>query len=270
MAALRFSMSLLRGRDSVFLKRVDNFHKRKPLVCSMFWGGAKGMLACVVAQSMLEKDRTNIDTGKVAAFGLWSTVYCGAFLFLAYGRMFPRLWPLVTKAGLPHANQLGNRVKMVLFDNFVLTPLLMMPSYYLIKSVLDGGRDSVKQPTVAFNRAVKRYSIEWFDSCKVVWMFWIPIQSVTFSVVPIHWRVPFCATMSLFTMMANSVQQNKLEHAARARDSCSEQEEVEVVCKSGTAVNEKTHGQHVDPRANSALEHVKGVWLNHAICYLCY
>ncbi|CAE8636313.1 unnamed protein product [Polarella glacialis] len=138
-------------------------------------------------------------------------LYCGAFLFFIYGRAFPRLLPTLTAKGLPHPQQKANIVKMVLIDNFIMTPCFFMPSYYLIKSALEGGFESFRSPGVTAKHAWQRYSVEWFDACKVVWACWIPIHLVTFSIMPVHWRVPFTSAMSLFTMMLNSLQQSNLE-----------------------------------------------------------
>ncbi|CAE8598163.1 unnamed protein product, partial [Polarella glacialis] len=137
--------------------------------------------------------------------------YCGAFLFFVYGRAFPRLLPTLCARGLPHPQQKANIVKMVLIDNFLLTPCFFMPSYYLIKSVLDGGFESFRSPGVVAQRAWQRYSVEWFHACKIVWSCWIPMHFVTFAIMPTHWRVPFAASMSLLTMMLNSLQQTNLE-----------------------------------------------------------
>ena len=115
---------------------------------------------------------------------------------------------------------------MVLVDNFVSTPFFFNPSYYAIKSVLEGLSSAgtagafrePSPPTLALildlsnwhfwmRRAYERYAAEWFEVCCVTWAFWIPLHAVTFSIVPLHWRVPFTATCSGFTLVAQSLNQ---------------------------------------------------------------
>ncbi|CAE8613175.1 unnamed protein product [Polarella glacialis] len=190
-------------------KRVDALHERRPWLMSMVWGGTKGATACTISQALLEQK--TVDTGRVAAFGTWSALYCGAFLFFVYGRAFPRLLPTLCAKKLPHPHWKANVVKMVLIDNFFMSPCFFMPSYYLIKSALDSGVESFRSPGFVAQRAWQRYTVEWFDACKVVWGCWIPLHFVTFSIVPTQWRVPFTSTMSLLTMMLISLQQSILE-----------------------------------------------------------
>ncbi|CAE8680013.1 unnamed protein product [Polarella glacialis] len=190
-------------------QRVSDLHERRPLLCSMFWGAAKGVSACVLSQVFLEQSGS-INTEKVAAFCLWSTFPAGGGTYIAYGKLFPRFMPVITRAGLPHPQQKANIVKMVCLDNFVLAPAFWLPSLYAIQSAVDGGLEVFSSPGVVIDRAWQRYSGEWFEVCSLTWIMWVPLHTVTFSIIPTHFRVAFTSIMSLFTIMGISWQQSRL------------------------------------------------------------
>lgn len=169
-----------------------------------------------------------VDLNKTAAFVLWSGFYCGSVLKILYNDLFPRFFPVMQKALVDgktvmtrHPLYKRHVVCMVLVDNFVSTPFFFNPSYFAIKSVLEGKPSDtgagVESPfslaSVSFclERAYRRYREEWFAANRVTWGFWIPIHFVTFSVIPPYWRTPFVAWCSAFTLCAQSINQTWLE-----------------------------------------------------------
>lgn len=224
---------------SPILHRIDCFHARNPMLCAIWWAGIKGCAASCLADVLKAKidqtrqeertsqkiltRRPNIDYNKALAFGLWSGFYCGGILKKLYTDLFPRAFPLVdVKTGLRHPLFRRHVLAMVIVDNFISTPFFFNPSYYGIKSVLEGlsspELETVRNPAYVLRRAADRYKSEWLAVNKVTWGFWIPLHLLTFSVVPPHWRVPFTAWCSLFTLAGQSVNQTVLEEHRRLRE----------------------------------------------------
>ena len=84
----------------------------------------------------------------------------------------------------------------VLFDQLVLTPFLCLPIAYLVKAAV-------------FERPL-RSGIEHYiadakkDLLWKYWAVWTPTQCLTFSIVPIHLRIPFIAVVSFFWLIVLS------------------------------------------------------------------
>lgn len=251
--------------------RVDGFHERNPMLCSIFWAGIKGGIASIIADMLLHQynkmqstaapglaleqdgagpdsqdgcqpppasrqdnstDATSfVDWNKTVAFTLWSGFYCGSVLKILYNDLFPKIFPL-TKQALVEGKKVMIRhpafrrhvLFCVLADNFVSTPFFFNPSYFVIKSMLEGAPDGAEvgpwwtpaAMSFCVRRAYDRYSVEWFGACRVTWGFWIPIHFLTFSVIPPHWRVPFTASCSAVTLCVQSINQTWLEQARPA------------------------------------------------------
>lgn len=116
------------------------------------------------------------------------------------------------------------------FCNFISTPLVISPNYYLIKSCLESLADEKFQEQLenvsteqsistllcdelrfCARRAMLRYQHEGWGYLKVAWSCWIPINLLCFAVVPVHWRVPFTSFSSVFAQTAQSMNQTTQE-----------------------------------------------------------
>jgi hypothetical protein len=92
----------------------------------------------------------------------------------------------------------ANVLKATVVDNFLITPMLFFPCYYVFKDVLapaasgsplrDGSTSPTKRSVVA---ALQHYQEEGKEQLSGVWAVWIPAHLVMFSVVPIHLRVAY-------------------------------------------------------------------------------
>lgn len=246
-------------------RRIDRFTERNPGKCAVFWASGKGLVGSVLADRLLyeldkrkeerarlsspEADATKassggefcIDRTKMAAFGVWNGLLNGAFLKWLYKDCFGAWFPLsqtVTKsaaAGLTttvirHPLYWWHVTAMMLTCNFVTTPLFVTPNYFLIKTALESANQSQKGDATfsvfgVFSRAMSRYRDEGLEYLKVTWLFWIPINSVTFTVIPTYWRVPFAACCSVFALMGQSCHVSLMEE-----EGCSLFEKVVCTC----------------------------------------
>ena len=188
---------------------------RYPFESGAVLAGAKGALADWVSQSVSAAPG-DYDAKRTVSFGLWNALYCGGVCYYLYSKLFPQLVPLVLAAGAPKAvTTLG----MVLFDNFLATPFVCLPTMYLcmalVESTAAAEPSSSLASTKVLNSRRRRCSVvlstaaanfrgEWRSTLLLSWALWIPIHCVTFSVVPAPLRVHFTAACSFLTLMAMS------------------------------------------------------------------
>mmetsp|Transcript_6213 Transcript_6213/g.13520 ORF Transcript_6213/g.13520 Transcript_6213/m.13520 type:complete len:241 (+) Transcript_6213:131-853(+) len=135
--------------------------------------------------AIANKKKFKIDLRRSAMFLIYGGLYQGCANEFLYNSVLPRLgtgtdWRTVGKK--------------VAADAFGIVPFLCIPMAYLVKGLLLGRsvRDS--------------YSNYWSDVVnKGVlfknWMIFIPVQCLTFSVIPEHFRVSFVACVSFFWMI---------------------------------------------------------------------
>lgn len=132
-----------------------------------------------------KKEEFTIDLRRSAMFLIYGGLYQGCANEFIYNNILPILgtgtdWKTVAKK--------------VTVDAFGIVPFVCIPMAYLVKGLLLGRsvRDS--------------YSNYWSDVVnKGVlfknWMIFIPVQCLTFSVIPQHFRVSFVACVSFFWMI---------------------------------------------------------------------
>eukprot|EP00747_Dinoflagellata_sp_TGD_P066761 gnl/TRDRNA2_/TRDRNA2_154963_c0_seq2.p1 gnl/TRDRNA2_/TRDRNA2_154963_c0~~gnl/TRDRNA2_/TRDRNA2_154963_c0_seq2.p1 ORF type:complete len:362 (+),score=42.91 gnl/TRDRNA2_/TRDRNA2_154963_c0_seq2:2-1087(+) len=65
-------------------------------------------------------------------------------------------------------------------DNFLTTPLLYTPLWFLVTSALEGH---------PLKENFQMLRLGWLTSCFAGWIVWFPVQTLNFGFVPAHWRV---------------------------------------------------------------------------------
>ena len=63
-------------------------------------------------------------------------------------------------------------------------PFLYFPTFFLMKSIVEQWPHPVQH-------AYDKWRNEIWDSCKALWMLWVPAQIANFAFVPRYLRVPF-------------------------------------------------------------------------------
>ena len=84
-------------------------------------------------------------------------------------------------------------------------PFVYFPAFYLLKGAAEG------RPAGASLAACRA---ELWDNCKALWMIWVPAQTVNFTVVPRHLRIPYVAGVSFVWTVVLSVSRGALQSAA--------------------------------------------------------
>lgn len=187
------------------LARANKLVRQRTLVTGVVAAGAKGILADAFSQNAFQHGEYN--AARSAAFGVWNATYCGLACHLLYVRLFPRYLPLVLPSGARHPAARMRTMLMVGFDNFIATPLVCLPTLYLATAALEARAAGAS----ITRRAAELYRSEWRETLKLSCALWVPIHTLTFSIVPVHWRVHFTAAASFVTLTAMSVLQGSLE-----------------------------------------------------------
>lgn len=151
-------------------KMYDAVYTKSPMVTAGCTMGFKAGGCDIVAQKF-ENPEGSLDVARIAKFSLFCLAYVGAFQHIVFNVVYTKLFP---GAGILVA------AKKTLFDNFVHSPFLYLPSYYTYKSMVEGG--SVEEGLV-------QYRNEGMDVLKACWALWIPAQLAIFYVLPPNFRI---------------------------------------------------------------------------------
>jgi len=164
------------------LSSLDNFFVSMPYTSAFITCGIKSCFADFIAQFKGKGEgKLILNFQRNIAYVLYGGIYLGCGLRFIYGTIFPALFGKAV-------------ISTVLFDNFILSPLLTFPLAYVAKAITYGN-------TVA--SGVRRYAEDVRERGLLTkaWCLWIPVQSLTFSVVPDHLRIVFVASVSFFWLI---------------------------------------------------------------------
>jgi len=196
---------------SSVIEEIDSFYQTFPYASAFITCGIKASAADIVAQknevipedrydygnedsfmptmpSNAEGDILSIDARRNFSFIMYGGLYQGIAQFIIFNQIFPLIFG--------DGTDITTVISKVLFDNMFVSPLLCLPVAYLVKSV-------VYQFTL--EEAKSRYIQDVKDGLIFkYWCFWMPAQSLTFSVVPEHLRILFIAAVSFFWLVVFS------------------------------------------------------------------
>jgi len=183
------------------LSAINVFYKRYPFVAGALTCAVKGSLADLVAQSGFGKkgkggkgqsaDPTvdqsrGIDWRRNLAFAIYSAVFVGLFAEYLYNSVHPIIFG--------HAITFKIVATKVLCDSLFVAPTVWIPPAYLMKAKMAG-------------KALKDGWLHYVDDVRnrgVLFKYaavWMPVMSITFSIIPIHFRVTFNAAVSFFWLI---------------------------------------------------------------------
>eukprot|EP00956_Cyclotella_meneghiniana_P034088 scaffold101438_cov66-Cyclotella_meneghiniana.AAC.4 len=153
----------------------------------------KAGLADIVAQkSQAAKDAKNEDdvspfqAKRTFAFLMYGGLYQGVAQEIIFNEFFPWLFGQGT--------DVRTVISKVLFDSFVVTPLLCLPVAYVVKSVIF--QYSLKEAFNRYTTDVKQNGL-----LTKYWCIWGPVQCLTFGVIPQHLRIAWIALVSFFWLI---------------------------------------------------------------------
>ena len=136
------------------------------------------------------------DWDRAFAFTAFGTFYMGGFANFVYSRAIPWILSrnIISKSFSLnfHSNARKDFLKRGFFgsivDNTLHAPLFYLPSYFIFTDIMRG-RDS----TFIVGHFERSYMV----TLLTLWGLWIPVQTITFSVMPIHLRATFVNSVCL-------------------------------------------------------------------------
>jgi protein Mpv17 len=191
---------------------IDTFYQTQPYVSAFLTCSAKASAADYFAQSAaLEGDeasadalanssstpgdasvantKAGVDVSRNLAFIFYGGLYSGLAQQFFYTVMFP--------AWFGHAHTWQTVAMEVGTDMLVIGPFLCLPIAYMVKTAFTDELtvENVKLGLEKYVEDVKLRGLLF-----KYWAVWIPAQSLTFSVIPEHFRILFVAAISFFWM----------------------------------------------------------------------
>lgn len=168
---------------TAMLTAIDSFYQTQPYQAAFLTCSVKASAADWVVQVSRQKT----DFSRNAAFLLYGGIYQGVFQQFLYNTLFPMWFGTdVTIASV---------VQQVALDMCLITPLVCLPVAYLVKSSMNA-QETLQQGLETYWRHVKQEGL-----LVKYWMLWIPVQTLTFGVIPQHLRIPFIAAVSFLWIM---------------------------------------------------------------------
>jgi protein Mpv17 len=168
---------------------VDVAFRDYPYAMAAFTCGVKASAADYVAQKRQLSKRTNVSSSSSSstekkrnfAFLVYGAVYQGMGQEYIYNTLYPSWFGTSTT--------ISTVLIKVLFDLLVQTTLLTLPVAYLTKALVY--QYSAREAMVRYLDDIFRHGllIKYFS-------LWGPVQCITFSIIPEHYRISFIAAVS--------------------------------------------------------------------------
>jgi len=198
--SIRLPIDAVSSPHTLILSAISAFFKNFPYISAFIACATKASLADYIAQKRFGSSESSTNGkmsynyARTAAFLLYGGLYQGC----VQEHIFNHLFPVWFGAGI----DMNTVLKKVVFDMLVLSPFVCLPAAYLAKSVIF--RYSVIEAAkryvhdVMHNGLLKKYVLLWF-----------PVNCLTFSVIPEHFRIAWVAAISFFWMMILSYVSSK-------------------------------------------------------------
>lgn len=188
------------------LSAIDSFYHTQPYISAFLTCSVKASAADLVAQTRARattpttsdswteeaaaendvehhSDSSSFDLKRTLAFLLYGGFYQGMGQEYIYNTIFPSLF----------GNQatLQSVLMQVGLDTAVLAPFVCLPMVYMLKSGING---------MTLPEGLQKYVSHIHEQALLLkyWAIWVPVQCLTFSVIPAHWRIAFVACVSFF------------------------------------------------------------------------
>jgi protein Mpv17 len=151
--------------------------------------------AIVVVVRQQQQQQQHTDWKRNIAFLLYGAIYQGMAQEFIYNHLYPSMFGSGVSVGVV--------LSKVAFDLLIQTTLVTLPIAYLTKALIY--KYSAKE-------ALRRYrdDIQNHGLLKKYFMLWGPVQCITFSIIPEHYRVAFIACVSFFWLIILSTISSKL------------------------------------------------------------
>lgn len=209
---------------------IDSFWRTSPYAAAALTCGFKASAADLVAQRrQFRKDQEaaqsaedadvegsevveatsppKADIRRNVAYLLYGAIYQGMAQELVYNHAYPLMFGVGT--------DVVTVLSRVAFDLLVQTTLLTLPVAYLSKAIIY---------QYSFKEAIRRYLDDIRNHGLLIKYFslWGPVQCLTFSIVPEHFRVTFIALVSFFWLiiLSSIASRTPVSTTANVPDEC--------------------------------------------------
>lgn len=176
------------------LGTIDALFQASPYATAAITCGIKASSADWVAQKRQLRKRNqpseeaeqSTDLKRNIAFLLYGAIYQGMAQEYIYNHLYPTLFGAGTSVSVV--------LSKVAFDLMIQTTLVTLPIAYLTKALVFN---------YSAREALRRYRVDILKHGLLTkyYTLWGPIQCITFSVVPEHYRVSFIACVSFFWLI---------------------------------------------------------------------
>eukprot|EP00542_Grammatophora_oceanica_P022776 CAMPEP_0194026644 /NCGR_PEP_ID=MMETSP0009_2-20130614/954_1 /TAXON_ID=210454 /ORGANISM="Grammatophora oceanica, Strain CCMP 410" /LENGTH=195 /DNA_ID=CAMNT_0038665461 /DNA_START=232 /DNA_END=819 /DNA_ORIENTATION=- len=174
---------------------IGTFYETQPYLSAFLTCGFKASAADLVVQRQTpgqeaeesKDEKTKIDIPRNMAFLLYGGLYQGCVQEFIYNNVFPTVFGTdVTPITV---------LEQVAVDLLGLTPFLCLPVAYLVKAGIHHEQ--------TLQEGLEKYvsHVEQEGLLFKYWAVWLPVQTLTFSVIPHHFRIAFIAVASFFWLM---------------------------------------------------------------------
>lgn len=191
---------------------VDNFYKTAPIESAFLTCGIKGSLADAFAQrlddekkstqaqdvsnaaiptargdaDLADTSESHFNTPRNLAYVIYGGMYTGIAQHFIYNELFPHVFGHDPTAMTVFLEVVANAL--------LVGPLLGLPAAYLTKALVLHPSDN------PISEGLRRYAedVQLKGLLLKYWALWVPVQTLTFSVVPEHLRISFMAAVSFF------------------------------------------------------------------------
>jgi len=170
------------------LTALDSFYQTQPYQAAFLTCSMKASAADWVVQTRQEQEeKEELDIQRNVAFIVYGGLYQGIFQQFLYNTLFPMVFG--------NDVTVSSVIEQVAVDMTVLTPFLCLPVAYLVKSSMNADE--------SFQDGLEKYwkHVQQEGLLQKYWMLWIPVQTLTFGVIPQHLRIVFIACVSFVWLM---------------------------------------------------------------------
>jgi protein Mpv17 len=138
---------------------------------------------------------SGVNLSRNLGFLLYGGLYQGMAQCYLYNVVYPALLGTATEAG-----DWTLIAKQVLVDNLLFAPLLCLPLAYCFKAAFTSDNIMEEEWDILFQSSLTKYvdDVRHKGLLTKYWSLWIPVQCLTFGVIPPQFRVAFVGFVSFF------------------------------------------------------------------------
>lgn len=180
----------------------------------------KSTAADFAAQTQIEcRSNSELNFDRLLLFAMFGLFYTGFVHYGIYCKLYPKLSHFLTVQTKIMSNR-SSQITQVMIDSLIHTPFLYFPAFYAVKGLImqrtlncnyshiEGEELSTTETHLQkslFNSSKMqcvRRSLHTYFYCNfssdvsAMLAVWLPANVLTFGVIPVHWRVPWLASVS--------------------------------------------------------------------------